>query len=239
MQPWPGEGPPSPGRRGTGRVRLYPVLVSFGVVFLGELPDKTMFASLILATRGRPVRVWIGAAVAFAVHVAIAVTVGIALFALVPHLVVAAMFLAGAAYAWLERPEGDEPARPHRAGGRSAVLTAFVVIFLAEWGDLTQILTANLAARNHAPLEVAVGATAALWAVAALAVSAGQTLQRHLNVRLIHRVTAIVLLCLAGSPIWPAFAFTPGTTGPRRPALTVTAAGGMPSRRGPGRTRDA
>jgi len=190
-------------------VRLYPVLVSFGVVFLGELPDKTMFASLILATRGRPVRVWIGAAVAFAVHVAIAVTVGIALFALVPHLVldlvVAAMFLAGAAYAWLERPEGDEPARPHRAGGRSAVLTAFVVIFLAEWGDLTQILTANLAARNHAPLEVAVGATAALWAVAALAVSAGQTLQRHLNVRLIHRVTAIVLLCLAGYTLWSAF----------------------------------
>src|SRR5579875_2101237 len=177
MQPWPGEGPPSPGRRGTGRVRLYPVLVSFGVVFLGELPDKTMFASLILATRGRPVRVWIGAAVAFAVHVAIAVTVGIALFALVPH----------------------------RAGGRSAVLTAFVVIFLAEWGDLTQILTANLAARNHAPLEVAVGATAALWAVAALAVSAGQTLQRHLNVRLIHRVTAIVLLCLAGYTLWSAF----------------------------------
>ncbi len=190
-------------------MRLYPVLVSFGVVFLGELPDKTMFASLILATRGRPVRVWIGAAVAFAVHVAIAVTVGIALFALVPHLVldlvVAAMFLAGAAYAWLERPEGDEPARPHRAGGRSAVLTAFVVIFLAEWGDLTQILTANLAARNHAPLEVAVGATAALWAVAALAVSAGQTLQRHLNVRLIHRVTAIVLLCLAGYTLWSAF----------------------------------
>jgi putative Ca2+/H+ antiporter (TMEM165/GDT1 family) len=190
-------------------VRLYPVMVSFAVVFLGELPDKTMFASLILATRGRPGRVWVGAAAAFAVHVAIAVTAGIALVALVPHLVlelvVAAMFLAGAIYAWLERPEGDGPRPLRQADGRSAIATAFVVIFLAEWGDLTQILTANLAARSHAPLEVAVGATAALWAVAALAVSAGQTLQRHLNVALIHRVTAVVLLCLAGYTLWTAF----------------------------------
>jgi putative Ca2+/H+ antiporter (TMEM165/GDT1 family) len=46
------------------------------VIFLGELPDKTMFASLVMATRGRPLAVWLGATAAFAVHVVIATTVG-------------------------------------------------------------------------------------------------------------------------------------------------------------------
>src|ERR1022692_3493491 len=41
----------------------------FPVIFIGELPDKTMFASLVLSTHGRPLRVWLGAAAAFAVHV--------------------------------------------------------------------------------------------------------------------------------------------------------------------------
>jgi hypothetical protein len=53
------------------------------------------------------------------------------------------------------------------------VLTAFLVIFIAEWGDLTQILTANLAAKYHSALSVGVGSTLALWAVATVAVASG------------------------------------------------------------------
>ena len=49
------------------------------MIFLGELPDKTMFASLVMATRGRPFAVWIGATAAFAVRVVIATTVGVLL----------------------------------------------------------------------------------------------------------------------------------------------------------------
>ena len=79
------------------------VIAVFPIIFLGELPDKTMFASLVLSTRGRPFVVWLGAALAFVVHVVIAVTVGAALFHLVPHRVleglVAAMFFAGPALA--------------------------------------------------------------------------------------------------------------------------------------------
>ena len=128
-------------------------LICFPLIFLGELPDKTMFANLVMATKGHPVQVWLGAAAAFVLHVAIAVTIGVALFAVLPHRavegVVAAMFVAGAVYAWREgrnaHDEGALPASPRR----SAAMTAFVVIFLAEWGDLTQILTANLAAKYH------------------------------------------------------------------------------------------
>ena len=60
------------------------VLAVFPIIFLGELPDKTMFASLVMASRGRALAVWVGAAAAFALHVAIAVTIGVGVFAILP-----------------------------------------------------------------------------------------------------------------------------------------------------------
>jgi putative Ca2+/H+ antiporter (TMEM165/GDT1 family) len=181
----------------------------FPLIFLAELPDKTMFASLVLASRGRPRAVWVGAAAAFLVHVAIATTVGAALFAVLPpravDAVVAALFLAGALYAYLETRR-DESALIDRevATRRRTVVTAFVVIFLAEWGDLTQILTANLAAHYHSALSVGVGALLALWLVAALAVASGQTLLRIFPTVIVRRVTVVVLLVLAGVAAWSA-----------------------------------
>jgi putative Ca2+/H+ antiporter (TMEM165/GDT1 family) len=82
--------------------------------------------------------------------------------------------------------------------------TAFVVIFLAEWGDLTQILTANLAAHYHSALSVGVGALLALWAVAGLAVIGGQSLLRVINIRTVRIVTAVALFALTGWAIWEA-----------------------------------
>ena len=188
------------------------VLAVFPIIFLGELPDKTMFAALVLSTRGRPLTVWFGAAAAFAIHVVIAVTIGVALFHLLPHrvlaAVVAAMFLAGAALALREatKEEEEEEALVEKemASHRRVVVTAFVVIFLAEWGDLTQILTANLAAHYHAPLSVAVGSVLALWAVAGIAVVGGQGLLRFIEVRTLRIVTAVVLVALSGWAIWEA-----------------------------------
>ena len=80
-----------------------------------------------------------------------------------------------------ERNEEDLVER-EVASHRRVAVTAFVVIFLAEWGDLTQILTANLAAHYHDPLSVGVGALLALWSVAALAVVAGQSVLRLINI---------------------------------------------------------
>jgi putative Ca2+/H+ antiporter (TMEM165/GDT1 family) len=159
-----------------------------------------MFASLVLATRGKPGQVWTGAAAAFLVHVAIATTVGVALFHLLPHrvvlAVVGALFVAGAAYAWFAtgRTEGALAEREARRHG--ALLTAFLVIFVAEWGDLTQVLIANLAARYHSGLSVGVGSLLALWAVAGLAVVGGRALSPVADVRVVGKVTAAALLGL-------------------------------------------
>jgi putative Ca2+/H+ antiporter (TMEM165/GDT1 family) len=185
----------------------------FPVIFIGELPDKTMFASLVLSTRGRPWLVWLGAAAAFVIHVVIAVSVGVALFRLLPHRAVEAlvsvMFLAGAVLAVREarrerygQADHENLTKASTSGRRRTVLTAFSVVFLAEWGDLTQILTANLAARYHSPLAVGAGAVLALWAVAALAVVGGTSLLRWVNIATVRIVTAVILVVLAALTGW-------------------------------------
>lgn len=187
------------------------VLICFPLIFLAELPDKTMFATLVMATKSRPFLVWLGAGGAFAVHVAIATTIGVALFRVLPHrgleAVVAVLFVLGAGYSWWEagkarEEEGKDEEKVRERAQHGTVLAAFVMIFLAEWGDLTQVLTANLAARYHSPFPVGVGALLALWCVAGIAVVAGRSLLRFVHVATVRRVTAVVLLGLAGYTAW-------------------------------------
>jgi putative Ca2+/H+ antiporter (TMEM165/GDT1 family) len=191
-------------------VELQIALICFPMIFLAELPDKTMFANLVMATHGRPLQVWLGAAGAFLVHVAIAMTIGVALFAVLPHRaiegIVTALFAAGAVYAWREGARLPSESALLSTSRRGAVLTAFAVIFVAEWGDLTQILTANLAAKYHSLLTVGLASVLALWAVAGLAVVAGQTLMRHVNVATVRKVTAAVLGGLAAYTLFLAAA---------------------------------
>src|SRR5262249_29223561 len=182
-------------------------LAVFPVIFIGELPDKSMFASLVMASRGHPRAVWLGSAAAFLVHVVIAVTIGVGLFKLLParalDLVVAALFLGGAVYSWRESTRDESELIEHEvASHRRVATTAFVVIFLAEWGDLTQILIANLAAKYEEPFWVAVGSVAALWAVCGLAVAAGEGVLQRLPMHLVRRVTAVILALLGAFSIW-------------------------------------
>lgn len=174
---------------------------AFGLVALGELPDKTMFANLLMSARGRPLAVWAGAAVAFASHVAIAVGIGAAAVALVPRpaldAATGAVLIAAAAWAFHRRGDDrDELLGADTSAGRRVALRAGLVIWVAEWGDLTQVITADLAARTHRPWSVAVGALAALWVVAALAVLGGSRLAGRVPARRLRTATAVVLAAL-------------------------------------------
>jgi Ca2+/H+ antiporter, TMEM165/GDT1 family len=186
-------------------MNLAVALTTFVVIFPAELPDKSLFASLVLGTRFRPLPVFLGVAAAFAVHVVVAVAIG-GVFALLPQrlvlLVVAALFAGGAAFLLLGREEGDGGAEAARAASASQsplriALASFGVVFLGEWGDITQITTANLAARHGDPLSVGVGALLALWSVAALALTVGRGLVQQVPARLVRRLTGVVLAVLA------------------------------------------
>jgi putative Ca2+/H+ antiporter (TMEM165/GDT1 family) len=193
------------------------VVTAFVTVFVAELPDKTMVASMILSSRYRhPFAVWVGASGAFVVQASIAVAAG-GLLNLVPDRLVsfatAALFAVGAVLLWresssvedeehevadeLDREAADDPPSPGALSPRAVALRSFAVVFVAEFGDLTQLATASLAARTGQPFAVLLGAAVALCAVAGIAVVAGRAVLRVLPVVWVRRIAALVFACLA------------------------------------------
>lgn len=159
----------------------------FVLMFFLELPDKTFIATIVMSTKARPTMILIGAAAAFTIHMGIAVGAGSLLTLLPVHvkdLVVGILFLAGAAYLLLVKEEAEEKKGEHEAlaeqsGSRwKEISTAFAVMFIGEFGDLTQIQAANFEAKLHAPLEVFLASSIALISVAAVGAYGGLALQR-------------------------------------------------------------
>ena len=186
------------------------VALTFAAIFLVELPDKTFLATLVLSTRFRPLLVWIGVGLAFAVQTLVAVLLGHAASYLPESAVrVAALvlFLAGAVLLFREARSADaeeeatEAEYAERAGaprqGLRAVAASFLVLFAAEWGDLSQLLTLSLVAKYEDPVSVFAGALAALLTVSGLAVLLGRVLLARVRLATLHRVGGTMCLLLA------------------------------------------
>ncbi|MCX6507812.1 MAG: TMEM165/GDT1 family protein [Actinobacteria bacterium] len=188
------------------------ILIVFLLQFLLELPDKTMIAMIYMGTRARPLNVFIGGAVAFTVHMAIAVGAG-GLLTLLPHtpkeIVIATLFLVGAFYLLFvsekeEEEEGEKEAQAEHPGKRWREMgTAFSVIFIGEFGDLTQIQAANLTVKYHdvvdGALAVFIGSSLALILIAFLGAFGGKALVRILPLAKIRKIGGVVFL---GMGIW-------------------------------------
>jgi putative Ca2+/H+ antiporter (TMEM165/GDT1 family) len=173
----------------------------FVVIFVAELPDKTALASLVLATRHRALPVLLGAAAALAIQSLVAVIAGSLLSLLPPravHIGSGVLFLVSAVLMWRKHDEEPEAGKDGgQLGFARAFTMSFMVVFVAEWGDLTQIATAGFAARYKQPVLVFCAATAALWAVASVAVIAGNRAGHLLNPKLTQKIAA-VLFALVG-----------------------------------------
>ena len=179
---------------------------AFVTIFPAELPDKTMIATILLVTRyRRPGWVWLGAVSAFTLHVLVAVAAGSAI-SLLPDtpvkLVVTALFAVGAVLLLRaarshrdEQVDADAPLVLTTIHG--TVFGSFVLILLAEWGDLTQLATASLAAKSGDPVSTGAGALLALAAVAAIAVAFGRQLVARVPLHKINYVGAAVFAALA------------------------------------------
>ena len=177
----------------------------FALMFLLELPDKTMVATIVMSTRARPSSIVVGASTGFIIQMGIAVAAGSLLTLLPLHLkdfVVATLFLGGAAYL-LFVPEskaqsaGSQQAQVEVPATRTKeILTAFTVIFVGEFGDLSQIQAANLSARTHQPLEVFFAASLALVTVSFIGAYGGQLLQRIVPLQKIRFAGGLVFAVL-------------------------------------------
>ena len=183
------------------------IALAFVSIFVVELPDKTFLATLVLATKYRPFYVWVGVGLAFAVQAVLAVAVG-GVASLLPkdliHTVAGLIFLVGAVILFREgrnhqnaaedEEEYAEKARPAR--GLRQVLAAFMVLFAAEWGDLSQLLTISLVAKYKEPIAIFIGALAALLVVSGLAVVVGKQLLRYVQLHVLHFVGSAICLAL-------------------------------------------
>jgi putative Ca2+/H+ antiporter (TMEM165/GDT1 family) len=177
---------------------------TFLVVFLAELPDKTMVATLVLTTTyRRAFWVWLGAAMAFLVHVIVAVVAG-GLLGRLPDrpvkLVVSVLFAAGAVVLWRQRSSGTAHEELHLHAEHSPVKIAgiaFTTLLVAEIGDLTQLTIASLAASTGQPIPVFFGGLLALWSVAALAAVSGTALLKRVPVRTVRTGAAVVFAILS------------------------------------------
>jgi Ca2+/H+ antiporter, TMEM165/GDT1 family len=182
--------------------------VVFGAIFVVELPDKTFIATLVLATRFRPIYVWIGVGLAFTVQTIVAVAVGHAASFLPKdaiHVLALVMFLLGAVLLFREGrshqiDSGEEYVEKagNARGPFRSILASFLVLFAAEWGDLSQLLTITFVARYDDPVSVFVGALGALLLVSALACLLGRALLRFVPLHMLHYVGAAVCVVMAG-----------------------------------------
>jgi putative Ca2+/H+ antiporter (TMEM165/GDT1 family) len=189
---------------------LVVMAITFGAIFVVELPDKTFIAALVLSTRYRPLAVWIGVGLAFGVQTLVAVTAG-ALATLLPDVLIKsiaiAIFLIGAVLLFRTAPGADaeEQEQEQEYASRAtepktflrATVASFLVLFAAEWGDLSQLLTISLVAQYHDHVSVFIGAWSALLVVSGLAVLAGRVLLRYMRLSVLHYIGAAVCLVLA------------------------------------------
>ncbi|MFH8218680.1 TMEM165/GDT1 family protein [Streptomyces sp. NPDC018057] len=191
-------------------ISLSVMALVFGVVFLAELPDKTALAGLVLGTRYRASYVFAGVAAAFLLHVVLAVAAGSVLTLLpqqIVHALTGVLFLGGAAVLLFKKGDDEEEIRkPADQSFWKVAGTGFMLILVAEFGDLTQIMTANLAARYDDPISVGVGAVLALWAVAGLGIVGGKALMRRVPLGLITKIAAVLMIALGVWSLWEAVA---------------------------------
>lgn len=191
------------------------VALAFGAIFVVELPDKTFIATLVMSTKMRPLFVWIGVALAFLVQTGIAVGLGKAASFLpeqLVHVVAALLFAIGAIILFREArtADADESETESEfaakadanAHGFRVVATSFLVLFAAEWGDLSQLLTISLVAKYDDPVSVFLGAWGALLAVSGLAVIVGRVLLRHIKLSVLHYVGGTVCVLMAVLTVW-------------------------------------
>ena len=176
---------------------------SFLLIGLAEFGDKSQLVCMTLAARHRGLPVALGAIAAFSLLNLLAVLFGAAVAAWLPEWIVTvavAVLFAVFGISALRYSDDDEDEQIEEKPSHGIFATTFTLIFLAEFGDKTQIAVAGLSSTNTAS-AVWLGATLALACTSLLGIFAGQRLLNRLPLRWIHRISGVFFLALAAYAI--------------------------------------
>jgi Ca2+/H+ antiporter, TMEM165/GDT1 family len=172
---------------------------TFLLIFLAELPDKTALAGVFLATQNRALPVFLGSAAAFLIQSIVGIAFG-NLFTSLPERYVqmgaGILFLVFAVLVWRRKEDDEEEATgaPTVKSFWATAFSSFLVIFIAEWGDITQLATATLQAKYHDAVTILMASTLALWLVAALAVCVGKFAKNFIRPRPLQTIASIAFV---------------------------------------------
>ena len=172
---------------------------SYLLIFAAEIGDKSQLVCMILASKYRAMPVILGSILAFLLLNSLAVVFGVAIAAWIPAVVisgiVALLFASFGVHALMaeEQPVAEDLAVKSY---HSIVLTTFLLITVAEFGDKTQLAVVALSSTSI-PLAVWLGSTLALITTSMLGVWAGRTLLQRIPVSLLHRISGIIFILLA------------------------------------------
>jgi putative Ca2+/H+ antiporter (TMEM165/GDT1 family) len=173
--------------------------LSFGVVTLAEIGDKSQLVCMALASRNKPRPVLLGAITAFMLLNLIAVTIGSSLALWLPNEVVIGvatiMFAIFGIQSLMSNVDDDDECETQSS--RNIFITTFSMILIAEFGDKTQLAVAGLST-TESPFGVWLGATFALVLTSALGIYAGKRWLAKLNPNLLHKLSGTFFLLLAG-----------------------------------------
>jgi putative Ca2+/H+ antiporter (TMEM165/GDT1 family) len=172
-------------------------VLSFVIIFLAEMGDKSQLMSLAFATRYRAATVLVAITVATLLLNAGSVIVGATIAMALPtdliQVAAGAVFLGFAA--WTLRGDGSDKSDPgdERRSGGWALLAIGTAFFLAEFGDKTMLAAMTLATTEE-PVGVWLGSTFGMVAANAIAVAIGAAIGTRLPERWIRLFASAVFV---------------------------------------------
>jgi len=172
---------------------------SYLLIFAAEIGDKSQLVCMALASRYRALPVILGATFAFLFLNTLAVFFGVAIASWIPEVIISAivtiLFLIFGIHA-LRVEEAPEDENVQVSSNHSILMTTFLLISVAEFGDKTQLAVVALSSTSI-PIAVWIGSTVALITTSALGVWAGRTILQRIPIILLHRISGAIFIILA------------------------------------------
>lgn len=168
---------------------------AFITIFVAEFGDKTQLVSMCMACRYPPLQVLAGAMAALAVVIGLAVLVGGFLAAYIPHTLVAVLsgivFIVIGIFSFLKKEDNTG-----ECNNRDGFLQTMTLVFVAEFGDKTQVAAMFLTAGLGYPVAVFIGAMAAMFCNHLIAVYLGSRFISKIDDRYLKIGTAVLFILI-------------------------------------------
>ena len=172
------------------------IISLFSFIFLAALPGRTTFLLILLSTKGNRQKIFIGAALAFLVQALVSILMG-EVFSFFPFKIIEALSgLLFIYFSWQYFLESKKDIHELDSNISNSVKSVFILVFMAELGDVSQLAIAAAANRASSKVLVFFVAIAVMWLITILALLFGKHIGYFLKQKFLQRAAAIIFFVL-------------------------------------------